>query len=114
MNGLIVTRPAKKIESLYKAKETQASEPIVTDLQKSKSGSTQYEVVKKYYDMGGSSTGDQIYKCGIHDYETRSMKEFNEHVALSPHSNTRNSSKAPSVSGTNKIKAIHDFINSKH
>ena len=36
MNGLIVTRPAKKIESLYKAKETQASEPIITDLQKSK------------------------------------------------------------------------------
>ena len=29
--------------------------------------------------MGGSSTGEPIYQCGTHDYETKNLKEFNEH-----------------------------------
>ena len=39
-DGIIVTRPAKKIEYLSTSRKTQASEPIVIDLQqKSKAGS---------------------------------------------------------------------------
>ena len=106
MNGLIVTRPAKKIEYIgTTTKETQASEPIVTDLQKSKAGSTQYEVVKKYYDMGGSSTGDQVFKCGIHDFETKNLTEFNRHVEKENHGT---GSKAASVQ-MNKLQEILRF-----
>jgi hypothetical protein len=101
MNGLIVTRPAKKFEHLSTS-ETKESEPIITDLQTSKAGSG-----TKYYDMSLPSTGDQVYKCGTHDYETRSLTEFNRHVE-------DHGSKAASVSSINKIKAIHDFINGKH
>jgi hypothetical protein len=107
VNGLIVSKPAKKIEHLS-TKETQTSEPIVIDLQKSKAGS---DVTKYYYDMSLPSTGDQVYKCGTHDYETRSLKEFNEHVALS-HNDNDTGSKAGSVSGINKLKAIQEFFNS--
>jgi len=41
VNGLIVTRPAKKIEyiGVGESKEKNESEPIVIDLQKSKAGS---------------------------------------------------------------------------
>ena len=78
----------------------------------SKAASTQYQTIVKKYDMGGSSTGELIHRCGTHDYETRSLKEFNEHLAVLPHNDT--GSKAASVSvlvpGINKIKAIHDFI----
>ena len=46
VDGLIVSRPAKKIEYLS-TKETQASEPIVIDLQqKSKAGSVQENKLK--------------------------------------------------------------------
>ena len=38
VDGFLVSKPAKKIEYLS-TKETQASEPIVIDLQKSKAGS---------------------------------------------------------------------------
>jgi hypothetical protein len=81
----------------------------------SKAASTQYEVVKeKKYDMGGSSTGELIHKCGIHDYETKSMKEFNEHIAL--HNDNGTGSKAGSsvLVKENKIKEIYEFINGKH
>ena len=112
MNGLIVSRPAKKIEYLTPStNESVASEPIITDLQKSKAGSTQYETVVKKYDMSLPSTGDQVFKCGIHDFETKNVTEFNRHLSTKVHG-----SKAASVSGTNKIKAIQDFIrsNGKH
>ena len=115
VNGTLVSKPAKKIEYISEATTTSEPEAQVWNLTKdgpvlqSKAASSQYEVVKKYYDMGGSSTGDPIYKCGIHDYETRSMKEFNEHIALS-HNDNDTGSKAASVQGINKMKAIHDFI----
>jgi len=106
MNGLIVTRPAKKIEYLStEKKETQASEPIVTDLQKGKAGSG-----TKYYDMSLPSTGNQVFKCGTHDFETKNVTEFNRHVE-------NHGSKAGSVFvQDNKLKAIQDFIrsNGKH
>ena len=101
VDGLIVSRPAKKIEYLS-TKETQASEPIVIDLQKSKAGSD----VTKYYDMSLPSTGDQVYKCGIHDFETKNLTEFNRHVE-------NHGSKAASVQ-ENKLKVIQDFIIGKH
>ena len=37
-------------------------------------------VTKYYYDNSLPSTGDQVYKCGLHDYETKSLTEFNRHV----------------------------------
>lgn len=56
--------------------------------------------------MSLPSTGDQIYKCGLHNYETRNLKEFNRHVE-------EHGSKAASVPGINKMKAIQEFINRK-
>jgi hypothetical protein len=73
---------------------------------------TQYQTVVKKYDMGGSSTGEGIYQCGTHDFETKNLKEFNEHVARLPHNDT--GSKAASVSSVNKVKEIYDFMNSRH
>jgi hypothetical protein len=106
VDGLIVSKPAKKIEYLSTS-ETKESEPIITDLQKSKAGSD----VTKYYDMSLPSTGDQVYKCGIHDFETKNLTEFNRHVE-------NHGSKAGSLSTKeeNKLKAIRDFIrsNGKH
>ena len=107
VDGLIVSKPAKKIEYIG-ASETQGrneSEPIVIDLQKSKAGSdvTKYH----YYDMSLPSTGDQVYKCGIHDFETKNLTEFNGHVE-------NHGSKAASVFvQENKIKVIQDFYKSK-
>ena len=120
MNGLIVTRPAKKIEHISEpASQPQAQVWNLTKdgpVLESKAGSTQYQTVVKKIDMGGSSTGEQIFQCGIHDYETKSLKEFNEHLRTKAHNDNNTGSKAASVSGTNKIKAIHDFIrsNGKH
>jgi len=70
------------------------------------SPSTQYQTVvkEKKYDMGGSSTGELIHKCGIHDYETKSIKEFNEHIALHNNDNVTGS-KAASVP-VNKLQDI--------
>jgi hypothetical protein len=52
-----------------------------------------------------------IYKCGTHNFETRNLKEFNEHVSRLDH---ESSSKAASVTSVNKVKVIADFLNSKH
>jgi hypothetical protein len=81
----------------------------------SKAASTQYQTVVKKYDMGGSSSSDNIvYQCGTHNFETRNLKEFNEHVSRLPHNDTGSKAASVSVSvpGIDKIKAIHDFINS--
>ena len=94
MNGLIVTRPAKKIEHL--STNESVAEPIITDLQKSKAGSG-----TKYYDMSLPSTGDQIFKCGVHDFETKNLTEFNRHVE-------NHGSKAASVP-VNKLQEILRF-----
>lgn len=95
VNGLIVSKPAKRIEYLSTT-EKKESEPIVIDLQKSKAGSD-----TKYYDMSLPSTGDQVYKCGLHNYETRNLKEFNRHVE-------DHGSKAASVP-VNKLQEILRF-----
>jgi hypothetical protein len=81
---------------------------------KAASTQTQYQTVVKKYDMDGSSTGEMIYLCGVHDFETKSLKEFNEHVTRLPHDDSGGSGKAAaaSVPGINKLKAIHDFISS--
>jgi hypothetical protein len=113
VNGLIVSKPAKKIEHISEAKTTSEPQAQVWNLTKdgpvlqkeSKAASTQYETVVKKYDMSLPSTGDKVYRCGLHDYETRSLTEFNRHVE-------DHGSKAASVSvPTNKLKAIQDFIN---
>jgi DNA-binding protein Fis len=98
INGQLISRPAKKVTLVEK--QEQEKEPIVIDLQKSKAGS-------KYYDMSLPSTGDQVYKCGLHEFETKNLTEFKQHVE-------DHGSKAASVSGINKIKAIQDFMNAKH
>jgi hypothetical protein len=101
-NGVLVSRPVKKLVNI-EANHQEEKEPIVIDLQqKSKAGSN---VTKCYYDKSLPSTGDQVYKCGSHDFETKNLTEFNRHVES-------HGSKAASVSGINinKVKAIHDFI----
>lgn len=110
MNGLIVSRPANK----------------------SKAGSG-----TKYYDMSLPSTGDQIYKCGTHNFETRNLREFNRHVedhgskaasvtevlngmicskaaATTKEPEIIDLQRSASIHGINKMKAIQEFINRKH
>jgi DNA-binding protein Fis len=94
INGLLVN-----VGDLVE-KQEQEKEPIVIDLQKSKAGS---DVTKYYYDMTLPSTEDQVYKCGLHEFETKNLTEFNRHVE-------NHGSRAASVRGINKIKEIHDFI----
>jgi len=85
----------------------------------SKAASTQTVVT----DMGGSSSGEMIYRCGVHDFETKNLKEFNEHVTLLPHEDSSRRSKAASsteeapsiIEGVphytvNKVKVIQDFL----
>ena len=38
---------------------------------------TSYE----YERQGSSSSTDMVYKCGTHDFETKSLKEFNNHIS---------------------------------
>ena len=33
-------------------------------------------VKEKKYDMGGSSTGEPVYQCGTHNFETKNLNEF--------------------------------------
>ena len=102
INGQLISKPAKKVTLV----EKQEQEPIVIDLQKSKAGSD--ITTTKYYDMSLPSTGDQVYKCGLHEFETKNLIEFKAHVE-------NHSSKAASVnSGVNKVKEIRDFMNRKH
>ena len=78
------------------------------------SPTTQYETVITKYDMGGSSSSDNIvYQCGTHNFETKNLKEFKEHEARLPHDGS--GSKAASLSSINKVKVkvIADFINGK-
>jgi hypothetical protein len=105
INGQLISRPAKKVTLV----EKQEQEPVVIDLQKSKAGSD--VTTTKYYDMSLPSTGDQVYKCGLHEFETKNLTEFKAHVE--DHSSKVASASGP---GINKIKAIHDFIssNGKH
>jgi hypothetical protein len=104
INGQLISKPAKKVTNIGDLVEKQEKEPIVIDLQKSKAGS---DVTKYYYDMSLPSSGDQVYKCGLHEFETKNLTEFKRHVE-------HHGSKAASISvpRVNKIKEIHDFIKS--
>jgi hypothetical protein len=104
INGQLISRPAKKVTNIVDPVEEQEKEPIVIDLQKSKAGS-------KYYDMSLPSSGDQVYKCGLHEFETKNLTEFKQHVE---DHGSKAASTSMSVPGINKIKAIQDFINGKH
>ena len=64
-------------------------------------------VTKYYYDNSLPSTGDQVYKCGLHEFETKNLTEFNRHVE----DHGSKAASAPSIT-VNKMKAIHDFIKS--
>jgi hypothetical protein len=76
------------------------------------SPTTQYETVITKYDMGGSASSDNIvYQCGTHNFETKNLKEFNEHVARThDHNDTGSKAASASVPSINKIKTINDFI----
>ena len=75
INGQLISRPVKKVTNIDDVKEqAQEKEPIVIDLQKSKAGS------EYYYDMSLPSSGDQVYKCGLHEFETKNLTEFKRHV----------------------------------
>ena len=61
--------------------------------------------------MSLPSTGDQVFKCGIHDFETRNVTEFNRHLCQKNHG-----SKAASVPipvQVNKLQEILRFRNEK-
>ena len=51
--------------------------------------------------MSLPSTGDQVYKCGLHDFETKNLTEFKGHIE-------NHSSKAASVP-VNKLQEIIRF-----
>jgi hypothetical protein len=101
INGHLISKPAKKVTNIDVV-EKQEQEAIVIDLQKSKAGSD----AQRYYDMSLPSTGDQVYKCGLHEFETKNLTEFKRHVE------DHGSKAAASVPGINKLKEIQDFINS--
>ena len=69
------------------------------------------KVTSYEYERQGSSSGEQVYQCGTHDFETKSIKEFNNHIDRT-HNDSSTTSKAASVSSVNKAKEICDFINS--
>ena len=68
------------------------------------------KVTSYEYERQGSSTGDQVYQCGTHDFETKSIKEFNDHIAKT-HNESSTTSKAASVSSANKARDIAEFLN---
>src|SRR6187455_1738680 len=68
INGQLISKPVTKVTLVEKQEQEQ--EPIMIDLQKSKAGSSDVTTTKTY-DMSLPSTGDQIYKCGLHDFETK-------------------------------------------
>jgi hypothetical protein len=43
---------------------------------------TAYTRVTSYEYESTTSTGEAMLKCGIHDFATSRLKEFNEHLAL--------------------------------
>ena len=72
------------------------------------------KVTSYEYERQGSSTGDQVYQCGTHNFETKSIKEFNNHINRTHNdsSTSTNSKAASSLSSANKVKEIYDFITS--
>ena len=72
------------------------------------------KVTSYEYERQGSSSGEQVYQCGTHNFETRNVKEFNNHINRTHNdSSTSNNSKAASsVSSANKARVIAEFLNS--
>jgi hypothetical protein len=70
------------------------------------------KVTSYEYELQGSSSStgtDLVYKCGTHDFETKNLKEFNNHIHKT-HNEGSTPSKAASVtSSANKAKEIHGF-----
>ena len=66
------------------------------------------------YERQGSSSGEQVYQCGTHNFETRNVKEFNSHINRTHNdsSTSSNSKAASSVSSANKARIIAEFLNS--
>jgi hypothetical protein len=84
---------------------------------KGKAAASTQTVVKKY-DMGGSSTGEPIYQCGTHNFETKSLNGINNHINTihgnGSGSGSGSGSKAASAGyDVSKAKAIYDFITAK-
>jgi hypothetical protein len=68
------------------------------------------KVTSYEYERQGSSSGEQVYQCGTHNFETRNVKEFNNHINRT-HNDSSTNSKAASVSSVNKVKVIAHFLN---
>jgi predicted RNA methylase len=111
INGQLISKPVKKVTNIDVV-EKQEQEPIIIDLQKSKAGS-EVTTTKYYYDMRLPSTGDQVYKCGLHEFETKNLTEFKRHVEDHGSKAASTSMSVPGINN-NKLKAIHDFMNGKH
>ena len=69
------------------------------------------KVTSYEYERQGSSSGDQVYQCGTHNFETKNLKEFNNHIAKTHNESTTGSKAASSVNSENKAKAITEFLN---
>jgi len=53
----------------------------------------------------------QVFKCGTHDYETKSLTEFNQHIES--HSNNSKAASTPAAL-VNPVREIFDFLNARH
>jgi len=104
------------IEKHRKSKAASESAPVITtpcnfmvadNPNRSKAASTYAE---RRIPLPGSSSGELLYKCGVHEYETKSISEFNEHLNMTHSSDTN--SKAASIPSIDKVKEIHDFLKS--
>ena len=70
---------------------------------------SQVNLIRRYDMSGpGATNPNHIFKCGTHDYETKSLTEFNQHIASHDHS-----SKAASVPAVNEVKELFDFLNGR-
>ena len=100
---LIASAPAGKVPDRIRQRIVQTAEGPAKV--------TSYE-----YERGGSSTGDQVYQCGTHNFETRNVNEFNNHINRTHNdsSTSSNSKAASSVSSANKARDIAEFLNSVH
>ena len=74
------------------------------------------KVTSYEYERQGSSSGDQVYQCGTDNFETKNVKEFNNHINRTHNdsSTSSNSKAASSVSSANKARVIAEFLKSNH
>ena len=75
------------------------------------------KVTSYEYERQGSSSGEQVFQCGTHNFETKNVKEFNNHINRTHNdSSTSSNSKAASIAigSANKARDIAEFLNSNH